>query len=749
MPSLESIKAKLYTVNEYGVEHQIPGARVDEQDAAWLNKQFGLPTDRHPTCIACQARQMIKYAHTKDKKGNPNNRWQVPCDGIPNGLGPGSAAKLDQIVGQLNIDRDRAVKLLLASVDPVEWAELMFGFTDTKEEWRLRSYQKEQLRCSSRRITVREGRRAGKTFAMAVKLLYLAFNKRVPAGVNPETGQLQYTGPTIMVVTPYQSQILNIFDEMEKLIKSNKQLVARTTTGSGGSMYVKTPFFHMDFDNGAIVKGFVSGVGTKVDGSGGGTMRGQSAHVVYLDEMDMIPDDVLDKVVMPILLSDLKGDVTLVATSTPIGKRGRFYNWCLEDPTFKEDHLPSTVLPQWDRLKAMYENQGTHDTFRAEFMAEFIEGGHGVFRHDYVFRARRDYRYSDINRGFWAQNGVLDADRMRFTIGIDWNKNAGTEFCVVGYYPDKNEYWVVERKNIAAGQFSAASWKQEVIRLNHKWQPDYIYADEGYGHTIIEDLKLLAYEMRARASTPIEVSTSRLVDRLKSFNFSSKVELRNPVDGSDVSKSGKEFIVENTVRQFEDDNLRFSLYDEQLKRELLNYIILRFGATGKPVYGPESDTVGDHGLDSFMLALAAVQIEMGGYSAARPGSRPTYVSEQTLQERSGLNRDKHGIHALLASLRGGVPKFADVLNIEHLGAGVEIGAGGSVTSSIERKVKPRTRGSANQDLSVYEAFTSSASDARGYDTDTEHLYQKKTNPHVVSGRKSRSTRGQAFRRRSK
>ena len=99
-----------------------------------------------------------------------------------------------------------------------------------------------------------------------------------------------------MVVTPYQAQLTNIFEEMEKLLKRNRELASEVITGTGDSLYIKTPTFKMEFKNGSNPR-VVSGIGMRQDGSGGGTMRGFSADLVYLDEMDMISKTFLDKVI--------------------------------------------------------------------------------------------------------------------------------------------------------------------------------------------------------------------------------------------------------------------------------------------------------------------------------------------------------------------------------------------------------------------------------------------------------------------
>lgn len=547
------------------------------------------------------------------------------------------------MIDQQGIDPARAQLLLQSTQDPVAWAELMFGFSDSDPTWYLRNYQKEQLRCTSQRIVIREGRRSGKTFIIALKLLHFIFNRLVDLGRDAEGNKI-IGGPLILIVTPYQSQLLNVFDEMEKLLKRNEDLSAEVATASADSLYVKTPFFHMDFKNRGKINGFVSGVGTKIDGSGGGTMRGQTAHIIYLDEMDMIPEETLEKVVMPILLSDLHGDVCFIATSTPIGKRARFYKLCLEDPTFKEDYLPSTVLPQWSKIKKMLLQEATPETLQTEYMAAFIDGTHGVFKPSFIYRARKDFTYEDAAKNDWWKKrfSVTEPGQIIRCIGIDWNKNAGTEFVVITYIPHVHRYVISDAVNIAAGEFSGQRWREEMIRLNYKWKPDYIYADEGYGHTIIEDLKLIAFNMTNKTNKTLQdVETSKLTQRLKSYNFSSNITLRNPVDNTTFEKAGKQFLVENAQRIFEDGGqvgngiVEYPESDNQLKDELLHYTVLRRSATtGKAVYGTESPRIGDHRLDAMMLALAGIQIEAGLYSESSvPMSTPTFLPKETLDKR--------------------------------------------------------------------------------------------------------------------
>lgn len=978
----EDLEKKLFVTNEYGYRHQIPTASLDEDEIEFAGKTWGIDTTLHRTCINCQVRQQLKYEYTKDNETGQNaNKFLVPCSGIPKHL-PASAEMLIENMEAKGIPYERALRYAQSTVDPVAWAELMFGLRDTDPKWSIRPYQKEQIRCTSRRIVVREGRRAGKalwiktkipspngwttmedleegslvfdetgkpckvtfvtdvmydhpcykvefddgseiiadaehtwsvqtksmrksnarnktkrhglinlttedmiknlkvgkknesnysipitkplsytssdiellvhpyvlgywlgdgtrgtsyvtiglqdqneslrninacgyttktgysseincgipglitklkrlgihkekripaqylrasvnqrlellkglmdsdgsaltkgtceftssdpeladdvfeliislgfkasknigeswfdgerykdrtriyfnppvnvfkltrkanriedktfgqsnryitaitkvesvpvkcitvdspnhlylageacipthnTFAMAIKLLERAFNMKV-AWINSE-GEEEYHGPKIMIITPYQNQLTNIFNEMESLLKRNKDLCKSVTSGSNDALYIKSPQYKMAFDNGAEIGGFISGVGLRHDGNGGASMRGQSAHIIYLDEMDFIPEDVLEKVVKPILMSDIEGNTMLFATSTPSGKKGHFYKWCMESPRFKEDYLPSSVLPQWNKIKYEMIGDATKEAIEAEYMASFVDSNYGVFKASFIARSRKDYTYEDCNDSKWWKDhfAVTSDQQVIRCIGIDWNKNAGTEFVVVTYIPHLNRYIVSEAINISAGEFSALRWQEELIRLNYKWRPDYIYADEGYGELIIENLHLLALELsQKKGATLREQETAKIRERLKSFNFSKNLVLRNPVDGKEIIKYGKSFLVEMSKRVFEDpgqgDNgiLWIPEAEKVLLKQLAHYVQLKLSSTtNKPVYGTDSPSIGDHRLDAFMLAIGGIQIESGLFSPKRTAnSIPTYLSKDELDERA-------------------------------------------------------------------------------------------------------------------
>jgi hypothetical protein len=618
----ERIKKELYVINEYSIEHQDPEAKASEA----LLKSFEgkINTDTSRACINCQIRQHHKYGENK-----------IKCNFTPRKLPDGAVSKIEQIVKDTKFTEEHATKLLKASIDPVAWCELMFGFSDKDNKWFIRSYQKEQVRCTSQRVAILEGRRSGKTFAMALKLIYHAYNSKLERGRDAQ-GRSVFMGPTIMVVTPYQAQLTNIFEEIEKLIKRNVELRDEITSGTGESLYVKTPTFKMVFKNGALIQGFVSGIGMRQDGSGGGTMRGFSANIIYLDEMDMIPGDVLTKVINPILATT--PETILYATSTPIGKKGKFHEWCHKRSDFKSDHLPTSILPFWEEIKEDIIRDSTPDSFLSEYMGVFIEDEKGVFKKEWVNSARLDYSYDDAsNLGtLGSKLKIKNLQDMIIAIGIDWNKNAGTEFYVVGYVPGEGIWIGLDAINVPATEFSAKRWIRELVHLNYQWKPDYIYADEGYGHTIIEDIKYESYTLRAKANkTNIDLETVKIADKLKAFNFASNIILKDPITNKDIKKTGKHFLVENVARILQERLFVFPYEDEALKDQFFNYVIEKYNKqNNKPVYGKLNEQIGDHRLDALMLALGALVLEESVYSGNKMfASVPTFHKMKAITDK--------------------------------------------------------------------------------------------------------------------
>ena len=288
-----------------------------------------------------------------------------------------------------------------------------------------------------------------------------------------------------------------------------------------------------------------------------------------------------------------------------------------------------------------------------------------------MHNARLDYTYDlAANQNALAKKLGLQSTHDRIVcIGIDWNKNAGTEFYVVGYYP-KDKVWIgLDAVNVGSSEFSAKRWIRELIELNYKWKPDYIYADEGYGHTVIEDIKYESYLLRAKQDkTDKELATAKIADILVSFNFSTNVKLKDPITNKDIKKTGKHFLVENAIRILQEGLFKFPVEDNRLKDQFFNYIIVKRQSNNhKPIYGKQNEQVGDHRLDAFMLALGGLVLEESVYSGKQMlPSVPTFHRTKLVSSYHSPDDDVAGLFD--KAQEQGYPGVLNVLKIMRGGS---------------------------------------------------------------------------------
>ena len=197
-----------------------------------------------------------------------------------------------------------------------------------------------------------------------------------------------------------------------------------------------------------------------------------------------------------------------------------------------------------------------------------------------------------------------------------------------------------------------------------------------------------------------------------------------------------------------------SEHDNVLKAQLLDYVIVKMSANGKPVYGASTRTVGDHRLDALMLAIGGIQLELGTYSdtQAIASSTPSYISDEELKSRaaggSGLGLKslfrKFGItgsgnsrvDAILPRRQG---ETEDEALLRH-----------QLEAASQTSFKPRSRSNMGDDHTVYGHFNKSAGAPSSlYETDREHTWQGHSSPSIVNKRKPRSGRSKLFGKRKR
>jgi len=531
-------------------------------------------------CHGCIKHYACKH---KLRKGG---QFEIDCSGIP------KSYVSDEHAAALPAAHNAAILL-----DPVRWAAEVLDWHCLDEDgsvwerkapeeyYRLteeypgraskfhRPYQAEMLRCTSRRKVFRIGRQAGKTETLVISMLFNMFTN---------------SNFKIVLITPFQSQIDLIFKRLEELIKS------RPALANSIKRNVKAPQYSMELYNGSYVKGFTAG--TK-SGSGAASARGQPANMLVFDEADYLNPADMDAAMAIITNCP---DATIWMSSTPSGKREKFYDSCL-DTEWKEFHHPSSVNPNWTpKLERFFRRTLTDIGFRHEVLADFGEQEEGVFQVEYVEAAQAEYTYDDMSpQASWL-----------YSIGVDWNSPAvGTTIRVVGFNPANSKFYVVDREIVQRAGWTQLSACEAIAKMNRKWRPFAIYVDKGYGATQVEILHKFGYDSLADPEKGPSHVDSRLPHIVKAYDFGSKIETRDPFTKQKLSKPAKGFLVESSIRRFESKDIFFPEDDQQLAAELMGYVIKNVTPTGQLIYGTNSDTIGDHNLDALMLSLVAFTLE--------------------------------------------------------------------------------------------------------------------------------------------
>ena len=489
---------------------------------------------------------------------------------------------------------DREKKLILTVVDPVTWAEenILVGGKPFKPRVSRYNYpyQAEIIRCTSKRMVVRAGRRIGKTQAIIVKLLHKMFT---------------IDGFRIVIFTPLASQIETIWKMMNDAIDSNPNLKSQVVRS------VKTPFHTMELSNGSVIKAFVGG---------SEAVRSAAADLIYIDEASFVKQDVLDAVIA--LLME-KPDTELILSSTPRGVRDYFIERT-EDPRFVSFHFPANVYsPVWsDEMEQEVRSELTESGYLHEVLAEISSGDERVYKDAYLQMALADYKYP--NRPI--EDGWI------YSLGADWNaEGTGTHIIVLGYnpnMPDGRKYKVWLKDIIDVEEWTQLKAIERIVQLNRIWHPEFIYIDRGFGYTNEELLHKIGLEAEASSED------KRLMKIVKSIYFSEKIEVTDPWLRIKVQQPVKPFMVNQTVKLFEDGYITISKHDTKLYDQLENYIVVRYSANGMPIYGSFNPKIGDHSLDALHLAVLAFVMEASELGRPKP-----VMDIKTI--RKGLGEKQH------------------------------------------------------------------------------------------------------------
>jgi replicative DNA helicase len=410
----------------------------------------------------------------------------------------------------------------------------------------------------------------------------------------------------VELIAPYQSQVDLVFTRIVELIRSN------TTLSNSIERSVKAPNYQIILKNDSKLIGFTAGTRS---GQEAGAARGQNANMLVFDEADYLSPKDVDAALAVIINHP---DATVWMSSTPTGRREKFYDTC-QNRLYREFNFPSMINPNWDEaLDRYYRSELTEDGWLHEIEAKFGNQEEGVYQVKYVEAAQDNFEYG-------LQN--LDPTHI-YTIGVDWNDvKVGTTIAVVGYNPRTGMFSLVDKDIVSRAERTQLSACEKIAELNRIWNPVSIYVDSGYGQVQIEVLHDFGQQavMRQGANSP----DARLRNIVKEYDFGSSIEIHDLFTHQPVKKPAKPFLVENSVRRFENLTFKYPVSDKSYSDQLMGYIVERVSNTGRPVYKARNENVGDHFLDAVNLALVAFTLEKGKFG------KPTLMAGVTFAPRFG------------------------------------------------------------------------------------------------------------------
>lgn len=396
---------------------------------------------------------------------------------------------------------------------------------------------------------------------------------------------ITHSNRALLVLAPYESQVSNIFQMLSKLIESSNNLAQ--------SVSRKTLNPHrIQFANGSYILGFSAGSKTAARSD---KVRGQDAHVIYIDEFDYIPDSDV-AAVTAILISH--PDCQLWTTSTPTGEHKRFFAICTDKNLgYKEFWFTSTEIPHWNEEmeKEMRREYSavTEDSpeWQHEVLAEFGDQVQGVFRNSMIDKSLQDYTLGTISP---VRHGT-------YILGVDWNKTAGTHMVIVEW---NGVFTLIDKIVIPRGDFTQLAAVEKIIELHERWDFKGIYVDRGYGSTQVEMLK------RHGMKHP----HLNMQLRLKDFAMQEMVVVRDPTNGAEIKKHTKPFLV-NALSMMLDGGMLVLPKSEDTRvvrddmamgvvQQMRNFKIEGYSVHGLPKYSQGQE----HTLTSLMLAVGGFQL---------------------------------------------------------------------------------------------------------------------------------------------
>lgn len=436
----------------------------------------------------------------------------------------------------------------------------------------------------------------------------------------------------VLIFCPYETHVRELWNTFSKLIGDSallKQQILKIRT----SDHHLIEFKGQDGNKGSTIEGFTIGVSSSNQGT---SIRGLTGDLIFIDEMDFIPPEIIEQVIIPITTSS--HNTRLRVCSTPSGSRSKFFYYCKnsEKLGWFHSHIPSwhpdnsnwlsieeakrKNLPVYESHEFQVKQTTTSASFEREYGAEFGEEDGGVYKPKFIDRSLVNYgRYINLEDPDIFDPEFDQNPEHKYIIGVDWNtfKNGGhivvVEFCTtptyVQYFDDQKKldvtidftgkYRLFYRRGIKSQEATQRLTRQEIFRLLTHYKIDYIYVDYGAGDTNIEELTLLGKDR----------PELHIAEKLVVIDAGAVVEHYDHILQRHVKKRNKFMMVNISVLSLEEGMIVLPKEEDvpaRLVGQMRSYLVKNITTRGEPSYeGP------DHILDAFNLAIYGFQQKFG------------------------------------------------------------------------------------------------------------------------------------------
>jgi hypothetical protein len=278
-----------------------------------------------------------------------------------------------------------------------------------------------------------------------------------------------------------------------------------------------------------------------------------------------------------------------MVSSTPKGWRKTFYRTCVnKNLGYKEFWWISAEKPDWStETEAALREEFTEAAYTHEFNADFGELEEGVFKKKHIDKSLFKYETDSVG----------PSNDRKYILGVDWNKSAGNHMVIVE--ADGRHLKFIKKIITPESEFMQTTSVQNVIDLHAMWKFKYIFVDAGYGHVSCELLKKYG----------VENPGTRLAEIVHPIAMNQSIKIKSPVNGEEITKFSKQYIVDQTVKLLEDGCLVLpvsedygsrgeSKHDVGLIEQMRNYRVENYSVYNLPRYSQGAD----HTLTAYMLA---------------------------------------------------------------------------------------------------------------------------------------------------